>query len=135
MTSLSPVKTDIGSIGKSSAKEWAIRFIFGGLVTAVVGVVATTFGPVVAGLFLAFPAIAIASLTLIADHDNRSAAGADALGGVAGSIGLVVFGLIVWGTASRLPAVEVLAIATLAWLAVSLAVWASADAWRRRGRT
>jgi hypothetical protein len=88
----------------------------------------------VAGLFLAFPAIAIASLTLLADHESGSAAGADAMGSAAGSIGLIAFGAVVWGSASRLPAVEVLVAASAAWLVVSLVVWAGGDAWRRRGR-
>jgi hypothetical protein len=37
--------------------QYALRFLFGGIVTAVAGLVAQHFGPVVAGLLLAFPAI------------------------------------------------------------------------------
>jgi uncharacterized membrane protein (GlpM family) len=135
MTSLSPVEANPHRLGKTSWKEYALRFAFGGIVTALVGLLAEAFGPVVAGLFLAFPAVAIACLTLIADHTTRPAAGADALGAAAGSIGLIAFGAVVWAEADRLPGAAVLAIASIAWLVVSLAIWITVDAWRRRGRT
>ena len=35
--------------------EYAVRFVFGGLVTAFADVIAKKYGPVVGGLFLAFP--------------------------------------------------------------------------------
>ena len=38
-------------------------FFFGGLITAVAGVIAQRFGPIIGGLFLAFPAIFPASAT------------------------------------------------------------------------
>jgi hypothetical protein len=36
---------------------YAIRFVIGGLITTATGLVARKFGPVVGGLFLAYPAI------------------------------------------------------------------------------
>jgi Protein of unknown function (DUF3147) len=45
--------------------EYLIRFALGGAVTVVAGLIAARFGPVVGGLFLAFPAIFPASATLI----------------------------------------------------------------------
>ncbi len=131
MTSVTPVQARPSRIAHTSLREYGLRFLFGGLVTAGVGLVGTAFGPAVAGLFLAFPAILIASLTLISRHDGESAAGADALGAAAGSVGLFAFGLVIWALASRLPGVEAVGIACLAWLIVSLATWAGADAWRR----
>lgn len=134
MTSISPIEVVPSRVRQTSVSEYAIRFLFGGLVTAAVGIVSTVFGPAVAGLFLAFPAILIASLTLIASHDDLRAAGADALGAGAGSIGLAAFGAVVWALASRGSAVMVVGIACLVWLVVSVGVWAAGDAWRRRGR-
>jgi hypothetical protein len=44
---------------------------FGGLITAIAGVIAKQFGPAVAGLFLAFPAMFPASATLIEKHEKQ----------------------------------------------------------------
>ncbi len=51
--------------------EYAIRFLFGGIVTVATGWVSKEFGPAVGGLFLAFPAIFPASVTLVAEHRKR----------------------------------------------------------------
>jgi len=112
---------------QTSRKEYAVRFLFGGIVTAVVAVLGKRFGPVVAGLFFAFPAILPASLTLIAEHEGKRAAGDDARGAAAGSIGLIAFGAAVWVGAPRIPAWSVLAAASTAWLVVSLLVWLALD--------
>ncbi len=42
-----------------------MRFLFGGIVTAIAGLVAQHYGPVIAGILLAFPAIFPASATLL----------------------------------------------------------------------
>src|SRR5437588_12303715 len=51
--------------------ELALRFLFGGLITAVAGIIAKEFGPGIGGLFLAFPAIFSASATLIEKHETQ----------------------------------------------------------------
>ena len=51
--------------------EYLIRFALGGAMTVVAGLIAARFGPVVGGLFLAFPAIFPASATLIEKHVRR----------------------------------------------------------------
>ena len=48
--------------------EYLVRFVLGGVMTAVAGLIAARFGPVIGGLFLAFPAIFPASVTLIEKH-------------------------------------------------------------------
>jgi hypothetical protein len=52
---------DLSGLQKTRFGEYAIRFVFGGAVTVATGVIAKKFGPVVGGLFLAFPAIFPAS--------------------------------------------------------------------------
>jgi hypothetical protein len=110
---------------QTRAREYAVRFVFGGLVTVGAGVAASVWGPVVGGLFLAFPSILPASLTLVAKHARLTgAAGADGLGAVMGSLGLVAFALVGWGLSERLSAVVVLLLACAAWLIVALGTWA-----------
>lgn len=119
----SEVQIEPQQLKKTKPKAFAVRFAFGGLVTAGAGFLTTTYGPVVGGLFLAFPAILPASLTLVKKHEGEHAAGDDALGAVAGSLGLIVFGALVWGLAALWPAWLLLVVAMIVWLALSIAFW------------
>ncbi|HEY1268755.1 MAG TPA: DUF3147 family protein [Candidatus Binatia bacterium] len=114
-----------------------MRFIFGGVATVITGWIAHRFGPGVGGLFLAFPAIFPASVTLIERHERkrkeshgmagkkrgRSVAAVVAAGAALGSLGLVAFAAATWLLAPRLAGWESLVIATLAWFAVSAVAW------------
>jgi Protein of unknown function (DUF3147) len=107
------VEAEPQAFGKIAGWEYALRFAFGGTITACTGLVAHVFGPVVAGLFLAFPAILPATVTLVTRHDGRNAASADARGAAAGSVGLGAFALYVWGLSTRWTPALVLAVATV----------------------
>ena len=105
--------------------------------TAGAGLIAKQYGPVVGGLFLAFPAIFPAGATLIERHERekkekaglhgtvrgRKAAGVDAAGATLGSLGLFTFALIVRTFLVGHRPWLVLAGATAIWLAVSLLLW------------
>ena len=100
-----------------------VRFIFGGAVALAASAVGEAFGPRVGGLFLAFPALLPASLTLIKRHDGRSAAAQDARGALLGSVGLTSFAVVVWATVGwRAPWLS-LSLPLLAWATVSVALW------------
>lgn len=117
--------------------ECLTRFVLGGAITAIAGIIAKKFGPELGGLFLAFPAIFPASATLIEKHEKqkkeqhgvhgairgRDAAGVDAAGAAMGSIGLLVFAVLVWNFAPRHSGWTVLTGASLAWVTVSFLVW------------
>lgn len=119
----SRVEIDLKALGKNTWKGYTIRFVFGGVITFITGIITTRFGPVVGGLFLAFPAILPASLTLVKKHDGEEKAGADALGSIAGTFGLAAFGGVVWGLADRLSAWQTLLCAAAAWTVVGLSLW------------
>ena len=116
--------------------EYVLRFVLGGLATVMAGAVAEFFGPEAGGLFLAFPAIFCASATLIEKHERKrkeklgllgrrrgkEAAALDAAGAGLGSIGLTAFGAGVWCLAPSL-AFGSLALASVAWLVVSVFLW------------
>ena len=116
-------KLSLDGIKKSRPWEIAIRFLFGGVITALAGLVSKRWGPVVGGLFLAFPAILPASLTLVKQHDGRQRAVDDARGGRLGSVGLVAFAATVWALAAVWPPVLVLLAATVAWALVDGLLW------------
>ncbi|HEX6506515.1 MAG TPA: DUF3147 family protein [Chloroflexota bacterium] len=128
---VTPIGTEPSRLRQMSLKEYSVRFVFGGLVTATVGVLGAAFGPSFAGLFLAFPAILVASLTLIGSHDGDKASGADALGAAVGAIGLMGFAIIIWALSNGLAGAAVLAVASAVWLVVSITIWTIFDALRR----
>lgn len=131
------VDVDLNSIKVAKPHEYAVRFLFGGLITAATGIIAKHFGPSIAGLFLAFPAIFPATATLIARHEKerkrkagyndkrrgRAAASVDAAGTSLGTLGLAVFALVVWHLLPHYNPVVVLVIAAVGWLAVSVLLW------------
>jgi hypothetical protein len=101
-----------------------VRFVFGGAVTAGTGLVAHYFGPGIGGLFLAFPAILPASLTLVEQHDGRANAVDDARGARLGCLGLAAFAFVTWRLGASWAGALVLGVATLTWVVVGLAAWA-----------
>ena len=131
------IKVDLSTLGQTKWHDYALRFLFGGLITAVAGIIAKKFGPGIGGLFLAFPAIFPASATLIEKHERekkesvgldgaargRSAASLDAAGSSMGSIGLFVFAFVVSQFMLKDSAWIVLGGGTLLWLGASVTVW------------
>lgn len=105
------------------AWEYAVRFVFGGAITVVTGLIGHAWGPWIAGLFLAFPAILPASLTLVKQHDGRRQAIEDARGARLSSLALWAFAGVVAVLAGRTAAPLVLCGATVAWLAAALGLW------------
>ncbi|QNI33350.1 DUF3147 family protein [Alloacidobacterium dinghuense] len=117
--------------------EYFMRFLFGGLVTAAAGLIATRFGPAIGGLFLAFPAIFPASATLIATHEKRRkaaighnganrgrmAASIDSAGAALGCIGLFGFALVVWRMLPAHNPIMVIATASAVWTLLACASW------------
>ena len=77
----------------------------------------------IGGLFLGFPSILPATLTLIKKHRGREPAAEDARGAAIGSVGLIAFAFVVTATAERWDAFVSLGAAAVAWLAVSLLAW------------
>jgi hypothetical protein len=131
------IQVDLSTLAQTQWHDYAVRFLFGGLITTLAGIITKEFGPGIGGLFLAFPAIFPASATLIEKHEKekkeslglkgeargRIAASIDAAGSSMGSIGLVVFALVVSQFISRGRAWIVLGGATVLWLGVSAAIW------------
>jgi hypothetical protein len=66
------IQAESNKLGKPPARDWFIRFGFGAAVSAVASVIAAVAGPRAGGVFLAFPAILLASLTLVAKEEGRA---------------------------------------------------------------
>jgi hypothetical protein len=131
------VTFNLSALSQTKAYEYAIRFLFGGAITVLAGILAKEFGPIVGGLFLAFPAIFPASATLLEKHQRekkkkagiaetirgRQAAALDAYGAALGSVGLACFALIVWSLLRFHGSIVVLCTALVGWTITSLALW------------
>jgi len=104
--------------------------------TAIAGLISNLYGPAVGGLFLAFPAILPASVTLIERHERerkeraglsgsrrgKEAAALEATGAALGSFGLASFGAVIWLTVVINPWLALI-FAGAVWLIVSVLLW------------
>lgn len=114
------VRVRPGELAQTSPRDWLIRFGFGAGVSALAGVVSALAGPRIGGIFLAFPAILLASLTLVAKEDGARQARNDARGAVLGTLGLLAFAIVVAATVTRWPLWAALAVASVTWTVVAL---------------
>jgi hypothetical protein len=131
------LRVDLSSLRRTQWFEYFVRFLLGGLITLITGLVARRFGPVIGGLFLAFPAIFPASATLIDKHERekkreagipftlrgRLAVALDARGAAMGAIALGAFALLVWTELPLHGTAWVLGGALALWLGVAVLIW------------
>jgi hypothetical protein len=130
------IRAKLSALKESRWYEYLIRFVLGGLTTVGAGIIADHYGHQIGGLFLAFPAIFCASVTLVETHERKQkrqhgvagfkrgtdAAALDASGAVLGGIGLAAFALAVWLLAPDYGLASLL-IASIAWTLVSVTAW------------
>jgi len=131
------VGLNLRALVKTKWWEYALRFLFGGTLTLITGIVAKRYGPELGGLFLAFPAIFPASATLVEKHQReraqkagtfetmggRLAAALEARGVAMRSIGLTGFALIVWTLLPFWNGAGTLFVALAVWLGLSSLIW------------
>ena len=132
------ITLSLSGVRHVTAGDLAWRFVLGGTVTAATALVARAYGPGIGGVFLAFPAILPASLTLVAKGQERrkaalglsgtirgrKAAALDALGAFLGSAGLLGFAVAMQRLAIQVRPAFALAGATLVWFAIAWFLWA-----------
>jgi hypothetical protein len=131
------VGVNLKKLCETKPHEMLSRFVFGGIVAVLATLISNRYGPVIGGLFLAFPGIFPPSVSLTEKHAEkrkaahgktgirfgRAEASVESAGASAGAIGLAAFALVIW---TGLPAHGLLplaGVATLAWAIVSIAIW------------
>ena len=131
------LKLRFDSLKETKPREYISRFVFGGVVTVLAGFVADHYGPVLGGLFLAFPGIFPAGVSLVEKHkimrekaegklgirSARGQASVEATGASAGTLGLVGFAVVLWQGLPDHKFLLVLLTAGVAWIAVSGVFW------------
>jgi MFS family permease len=131
------IEVRLSALRGTKPQEYLVRFLFGGAATLLAGLVAHSFGSAAGGLFLAFPAIFPASVTLIESHEKerkgrlgcdgtrrgRIAASIDAAGAALGSIGLIGFAIILWRMLPTQNPWLVIPVATAVWFGIAFLLW------------
>jgi hypothetical protein len=131
------LKLRFDSLKETKPREYISRFVFGGVVTVLAGFVAEHYGPVLGGLFLAFPGIFPAGVSLVEKHkivrekaecklgirSARGQASVEATGASAGTLGLLGFAVVLWQGLPDHKFLLVLLTAGVAWIAVSGLFW------------
>jgi hypothetical protein len=131
------IEAKFSSLKQTNFREHLVRFVLGGAVTVAAGLIGRKWGPVIGGLFLAFPAIFPAGATLIEEHEvkrkweigrdgrgrGRQAAALDALGAALGAIGLAAFAVVLWRFLPGHSSWAAVGFAVAAWAIVSGGLW------------
>lgn len=131
------IKVDVSALSRTKWQQYLTRFVLGGGITVVAGLIAKKFGPAIGGLFLAFPAIFPASATLVEKHERtkkvragvapghrgRDAAALDAQGAAMGSLSLIAFAVLVWQLLPNHATWFTLLASMLSWLVLSVIAW------------
>jgi hypothetical protein len=131
------LKFNFSALKNMKLDEFVVRFALGGAVTVATGLIAKGFGPVTGGLFLAFPAIFPASVTLLEKHERekkrragiaftlrgRLAAALDARGAAMGAVAMLAFASLTWRFLPDANVTLVLGAAVVAWALLAALLW------------
>ena len=131
------LKLKLDSLKETKPTEYVSRFVFGGVVTVLAGFVADHYGPVLGGLFLAFPGIFPAGVSLVEKHKTlrekaegklgiwsaRGQASVEATGASVGTLGLMGFAVVLWQGLPTHNFLPMIFTATGTWIAVSSLFW------------
>ena len=131
------VRLELSALRQTRWYELVLRILFGAIATVLTGLIAKSSGPIVAGLFLAFPAIFPSTATLVEKHTKarRRKAGLDgvlraadavaieARGATLGSVGMIAFAAVMWLAVPHLSPIFAFILAGAAWLVTSVLVW------------
>jgi hypothetical protein len=117
------IGTQIEKVRDVRIRDTAVRFTFGAITSAVAGSLSILFSPIVGGVFLAFPAILAASLTLIAEEEDIEESREDGRGATVGALGLAAFAGVGVLTFTAIAWPLALAAASGGWAVVALALY------------
>lgn len=108
---------------RESPRDLLIRFGFGAAVSAIAGVFTVVFGVEIGGIFLAFPAILPATLTLVEKEEEQRKAEDLDVGAIIGAVALIAFAVVGWSLFPAVGAPPTLVAAGATWLVVAVGVY------------
>ena len=119
-------KVNPQEVAKHKPADYLLRFAFGAGISLAAGLIGMKFGPVVGGIFLGFPAILPASLTLIEKKSGKDEAAIDSEGAILGAVALVAFAFVIALTVTSWGVVTSLVVGLAVWLIVAIALYVMA---------
>jgi uncharacterized membrane protein (GlpM family) len=117
-------KLDFSQLKQIKWSDFAIRFLFGGIVSVLAAFIAQLTDGRVGGIITAFPAILMASLTIINKLEGRHAAEETARGGIVGAVALVITTIVLVLTLGILSGLLSLLVALVVWLLCAIGLYA-----------
>lgn len=117
-----PVRLDRRALRSPEWGRLGVRAAFGGGIALAAGLVGMRLGPTVGGLFLAFPVVLPAALTLIEKSSGEAATDVDAVGATIGALAIIVFAVVA-ALLLRPAGPAAIALAAAAWIVVALGVF------------
>ena len=118
------------SPGKLRDVRWrdiGIRFAFGVAISMIAATLGLLLHVRLGGMFLAFPAILPATITLISDKEDREQATRNVQGAIAGGVGLVAFAVIGAATVAHWEPFFALLVALGGWVIAAVAAYLLLD--------
>jgi uncharacterized membrane protein (GlpM family) len=130
-------KLDLSQLKQIKLKDYIVRFLFGGTVSVLAALVAALTNGRIGGIFTAFPAILIASLTIINRMDGKHKTEEDATGAIVGAIAFVVTAIVLSLTLEVLAGALALVLALVVWLLCAIGLYALSyrSGWLRVGKS
>lgn len=104
-------------------RDYLIRFLFGGIISVVAALIGQWTTGRMGGIFTAFPAILLASLTLINQEEGKQACIMDAQGAVLGAVALVVASVVISMTLGVMVGALALLLGSGAWVVCSVGLY------------
>lgn len=128
---------NVAKLREGKPSEYVTRFLFGGTVTVLAALIARHYGPILGGMFMAFPGIFAPGLSMTETHAierkasrgangvlfARAEAAVEAAGASAGALGLAAFAFVLWKGLPNHHLPLILPLASAAWLSVSVLCW------------
>lgn len=116
-------RVDPSKVKTHGFKDYAIRFVFGAGIALGASLIGMKFGSRVGGVFLGFPAILPAALTLIQKTEGKDEASIDSMGALLGAIAMVLFAVTVTWTVTRWGVLTSLGVSLGVWIAVAVGLY------------
>jgi hypothetical protein len=130
MSAESPIPNlNLRGLKEKRLRDYTVRFAFGASISLMAALLSLKY-QLFGGMFLAFPAILPASLTLVERDAGRKEAAIDAEGAIIGGVGLIAFALVAAFGISSWGAITALVLAAAAWLIVSATIYTGVMIWR-----
>jgi hypothetical protein len=128
---------NVAKLREGKPSEYLTRFLFGGIITVLATLIARRYGPILGGLFLAFPGIFAPGLSMTETHAierkaqggangilfARGEASVEAAGASIGALGLAAFAIVLWKGLPTHSLALILPLAGATWLLVSVLLW------------